>query len=187
MKRCISSISITLISYWKLPCFNYPSWFARFGPPMIQHQGILIDDIWEWRDFRHLALTVAVVRDTGTERSLGFFRFRRWKLVRLKPAMHQLFNCSPSGSSRSIGCNALRRPKSQFENLGKSSFQENDDNQWESMLLIPCLLLFIPNIPAAPSVLSFRCPEKMMQATLLSSIAVARGNLGHYARKLRWT
>lgn len=28
--------------------------------------------------------------------------------------------------------------------------------------------------------------KKMMQATLLSSIAVARGNLGHYARKLRW-
>lgn len=27
--------------------------------------------------------------------------------------------------------------------------------------------------------------KKMMQATLLSSIAVARGNLGHYARKLR--
>ena len=74
----------------KIAVFQLSQLVRQIGPPMIQHQGIFIDDIWEWRDFRHLALNFCHCFPplTGTDRCLSerhrdrevsrIFRFRRW-------------------------------------------------------------------------------------------------------------
>ncbi len=164
MNRGISSITITRISYEYCRVSNIPA-----GSSDLIHR-------W-YKTKASSSMTFGNDGSCVTWHWSFSFRLFKWCLRSLLVAV--VFT---EGSSRSIGCNALRRRKSQFENLGFRFSKRIHDNPWEAMFLIPFWEYLYPTSLRAPSV-----QFQMVKATLLSSIAVARGNLGHYARELRWT